>query len=318
MRQASDPRPDQGMSTNDWILGAILGAIVLVGGFVLLGGDPEPGTPGVLEPVDAITHQEGSNHVHGLAYDEGNDRVFLGTHYGLFLLEDATTSTDPALYQVGETRDDLMGLTIHPTDESTLWASGHPASGGNAGVIQSTQGGFNWTHISDADPRGPVDFHSMTVSHADPDLLVGAYRGNLYVSEDGGHAWTVNGQAPGALALDPQERDRVYAASGEGLEVSEDLGASWTLVNDVPTATITVSPADGTLYGFLEGVGFAASTDEGASWEEANEGLNVPSGEFVFVIGAHREDPDVLWAATTGDEVYRSLDGADSWQRVLP
>lgn len=311
------PRPDEGMTTNDWILGALLGGIVLVGGLLLMGGEPEPGTPGMLEPVDTITHQESSNHVHGLAYDEDNDRVFLGTHYGLFLLEDATASTDPALYQVGETRDDFMGLTLHPTDGSILWASGHPASGGNMGVIQSDQGGFNWTHLSDANPQGPVDFHSMTVSPADPDLLVGAYRGDLYVSEDGGHAWTVNGQAPGALALDPQERERVYAASGDGVQVSEDLGASWRLVNDVAAAAVTVSPADGTLYGHLEGVGLAASTDEGASWEEANEGLDVSRGAFVFVIDAHREDPDVLWAATTGDEVYRSLDGADSWERVL-
>lgn len=302
----------------------MLGAIVLVGGLILLGGEPEPGAPGELEPVESITHQERGNHLHGLGYDEETDRLYLATHYGLFLLEDAMSS-DPSLYQVGETRDDLMGFTLHPTNGSTMWASGHPATGGNLGVIQSTQHGFNWTHISDADPRGPVDFHSMTVSSKDPRVLAGAHAGQLYVSQDGGHEWFITGDAPqgacfGApcLHLDPNEPERLYAGTLQGLLVSNDLGQNWNTLHDAQTAAIAQSPADGTLYAFLAGIGLAVSTDAGDTWTPSNEGLELSDREVVFTIDPHREDPNILFLATTADQVYRSTDGADSWERILP
>ncbi len=288
-----------------------------------MGNSPEPGTPGELEPVASLTHQASGNHLHGMGFDEDADRVFLATHYGLFVLQDATTET-PALYQVGESRDDFMGFTLHPRDGSTMWASGHPAGGGNMGVIQSHQDGFNWTPLSEGGPQGPVDFHGMTVSPADPNVLAGAHAGQLYVSEDAGESWTLTGQAPqgacfGApcLAMDPDDRERVYAGTTQGLLRSEDLGNSWEAVHEAGTGGVAVHP-DGTWYAFVQGDGLVRSDDGGSSWTPLNEGLEIGGREAVFAIEPHREDPDVLWVATTGDEVYRSLDGASSWQRVVP
>ena len=74
------------------------------------------------------------------------------------------------------------------------YASGHPAGGGNLGFIASTDGGKSWTRRSDG-VGGPVDFHQMDVSKADPQVIIGAYRG-LQISRNGGHSWETAGPLP--------------------------------------------------------------------------------------------------------------------------
>ena len=44
-------------------------------------------------------------------------KLYIATHYGLFLLED-----EQNLYQVGNTRDDYMGFSPHPTDSSVFFS----------------------------------------------------------------------------------------------------------------------------------------------------------------------------------------------------
>ncbi len=77
-----------------------------------------------------------------------------------------------------------MGFTPHPADESVLYASGHPAGGGNLGFIVSRDGGRGWSSLSPG-VGGPVDFHQMDVSKADPSVIYGAH-GGLQASRDGG------------------------------------------------------------------------------------------------------------------------------------
>jgi hypothetical protein len=42
-----------------------------------------------------------------------------------------------------------MGFTPHPTNPSILYASGHPAGGGNLGFIASEDGGRSWSQAKD-------------------------------------------------------------------------------------------------------------------------------------------------------------------------
>src|SRR5262245_28780299 len=85
------------------------------------------------------------SHIHGIAVDATDpSRVYLATHHGLYL-----ASSDGIATEVSATRNDYMGFTPHPNDPAVLYASGHPAEGGNLGVIVSEDGGKNWRRLAD-------------------------------------------------------------------------------------------------------------------------------------------------------------------------
>src|SRR5215210_1355266 len=69
-------------------------------------------------------------HFHGLAVDPADpSRLLLATHHGLYAV-----TMDGSARLVSRSMDDFMGFSPHPSDGVTLYASGHPAGGGNLGV----------------------------------------------------------------------------------------------------------------------------------------------------------------------------------------
>src|SRR3546814_9519058 len=121
-----------------------------------------------------------------------------------------------------------MGFTPHPADPDVLYASGHPAGGGNLGFIVSRDGGQTWSKLSDG-AGGPVDFHQMDVSKADPQVINGAF-GDVQKSVDGGRSWSRVGPAPEGLiglATSSMDADRLYADTRTGLLLSSDVGQQW-------------------------------------------------------------------------------------------
>jgi hypothetical protein len=82
-------------------------------------------------------------HFHGLAVDPAEtSRLYLATHDGLFVVE-----ADGTANPLSDRRDDLTSFTQHPTKASILYASGHPAGGGNLGFIASGDGGTSWRQL---------------------------------------------------------------------------------------------------------------------------------------------------------------------------
>lgn len=128
--------------------------------------------------------------------------------------------------------------------------------------------------------------------------------GFLFVGAASGGVWRNNGQNPndwwsgfdkqpalatGAVAIDPQNSNVVYAATGEPLPAVSSYNAS---------------PA-------YWGDGVFKSTDGGQSWFSA--GLqNVASFSKIYV---HRQNPNIVYAAGTisGGNLYRSEDGGQTW-----
>ncbi|MGH6781907.1 MAG: F510_1955 family glycosylhydrolase [Sphingomonadaceae bacterium] len=203
-------------------------------------------------------------HFHGIAVDPGDpSRLYLATHRGLYVV-----SPDGRASEVSATRDDFMGFTAHPTDPATLYASGHPARGGNLGFIASSDGGKSWTSLSPG-ASGPVDFHQMDVSKADPKVIYGAY-GDLQRSVDGGRTWLRVGPPPEGLisvAASSQSADRVYAATQQGLFMSKDGGKSWSPAHPARRpATVVHVTSGGFLYAFIAGVGLVRTAESDLSW----------------------------------------------------
>ncbi len=261
-------------------------------------------------PVSAETLKElsGRTHYHGIAFPRsGSAALLLATHHGLFAV-DKTGETA----QVSPTQD-YMGFSPDPADPLSYYASGHPSGGGNSGFLKTTDGGAKWTRLS-AGVNGPVDFHQMDVSPADPKTIYGVY-GELQISRDGGQTWSVNGAPPAQLisiAASGIKADRIYAATKDGLHVSEDGGASWQpLEFGGEVVSMVKTGPDRLLLAFVLGRGLVkASEDNPREW-------TVVSNSFGNAIPLHlaidSSDGNHLALTTHTNDVLESRDGGSSW-----
>ncbi|HSF58422.1 MAG TPA: hypothetical protein VLD83_10145, partial [Candidatus Binatia bacterium] len=77
------------------------GLVLLLSG--IYGPVASGASPAILTPVPSISYQS-HNHIHGLGYDSKNSRLFIATHYGIFIWKEGT------LFQLGQNRDDFMGF----------------------------------------------------------------------------------------------------------------------------------------------------------------------------------------------------------------
>lgn len=248
-------------------------------------------------------------HVHGIGVDPTNaSTIWLATHHGFFAV-----SADGTATRLSDTQSDFMGFTPHPADASVLFASGHPPSGGNLGVLKSTDGGQSWERIATG-VNGPVDFHQMDVSPADSRVLYGAYVGQLQVSRDGGASWNIVGPAPQGLidlAASASDPDRLYAGTEQGLRLSRDGGKSWqpAHVLNRPATMVEVTP-DGTVYAFMIGNGLLRTSEPNLAWQTVSEAFG---DDYVLHLAADPRNAGRLYAATYRGKVLTSADAGKTW-----
>lgn len=256
----------------------------------------------------AVSQMSKKTHIHGIAVDSRDpSRIYLATHHGFFVVEPDGMAT-----RVSETGDDFMGFTPHPTDASRLYASGHPTAGGALGIITSDDGGRTWRQIAKG-VNGPVDFHQMDVSRADPRVIYGVY-GGLQVSSDGGQTWRIAGRLPDGLidlAASAKDVNTLYAATKGGLFISEDRGRSWRPAYFLKRpVTMVQSAADGSLYAFVYGSGLLRATEPGLDWSLVSDGF----GESYFLhLAVDPRDAAKLYAVNDQGSVLASSDGGRTW-----
>jgi hypothetical protein len=252
-------------------------------------------------------------HVHGLAFDPHSpERLLIATHHGLHALELASMTTMP----VGDSRNDFMGFTAHPAVPGPLYASGHPQGGGNMGVIMSEDGGQSWTTLSDG-VGGPVDFHVMEVSRADPDVLYGAHAGMLQTSRDAGRTWATVGPAPARLidiATSARDADTLLAATETGLLRSTDRGATWVQAHPAaaPASFVDIS-AGGDVLAFVLGIGLVQTDEAMLDWTVLSNAF----GEgYLLHLARDPNNPMRRYAITGQAEMLASQDGGATWEMV--
>ncbi|UEM21320.1 YCF48-related protein [Skermanella mucosa] len=248
------------------------------------------------------------SHIHGIAVDRTDPRrLFLATHHGVFL-----TNPDGTATRVSDGRHDYMGFTPDPEDPRTFYASGHPVTGGNLGFLVSTDGARTWTQVS-LGANGPVDFHAMDASPADPKVLYGLY-GGIQASRNGGKTWEATGKPPADtfdLAASARDPDTVYAATREGVMISRDAGETWQAGSMVQRpATMVETTDDGTVYAFQAGAGLLKTTEPSLAWQRVNNGF----GEAVLLhLAADPKNSERLFAVTEKSQVLASQDGGKTW-----
>ena len=252
-----------------------------------------------------------STHVHGLAVDRADSgRLLIATHHGLHALHLDTGLAEP----VSERQDDFMGFRPHPTT-ATLYASGHPTRGGNLGFITSSDGGRTWTMLSPG-VGGPVDFHQMDVSRADPSVIYGVH-GGLQISRDGGRNWSRVGPSPDGLidlAASSVDAARVYAATQRGILVSADGGRVWKSGHLLrrPVSMIEVV-TDGSVYAFMLGSGLLRAEESSLNWQTVSNGFG---DRYLLHFAVDPEDPARLFASTHQNELLSSDDGGRTWHQL--
>lgn len=246
-------------------------------------------------------------HIHGIAVDRAQPgRLHIATHHGFFVV-----GADGMAVRVSPVQD-FMGFTPDPAS-ATLYASGHPAEGGNLGFIVSHDGGGTWTQVSPG-AGGPVDFHAMDASPANPRVLYGSY-GGIQVSRDGGETWAMAGPAPEGLidlAAAPTSADRLYAATRVGLWSSADGGASWQPAGFDTEIVSLVAAGPGGVYAFVVGRGLLTAPDrDPLEWTTV-------AGDFGERVLLHLAfdpgDATRAFAVTQESEVLASADGGRNWR----
>lgn len=295
--------------TKIYIIVIALILLLIAGFYVVTNRDKRPSAeidPSQnLNPVSSITHG------HGLNVDVQNpENVYIATHHGLLLLKN-----DKDLFQIGESGDDYMGFSAHPTDSKIFFSSGHPKSGGNIGFQKSIDGGSSWEKLSDG-VNGPVDFHALTVSPINPDLIFGWYQGAVQRTVDGGKNWQIVSRTATPfvnLAADPKDENIVYASTPQGLLISTDKGGQWTKILDGFVSVAVVNSQDSQkLLAYTEQQ-LVRSNDGGKTWEKTNTDF---SAETPLYISFAKQQPDIGYLLTEKNSIYKSTDGAISWKKI--
>lgn len=268
-------------------------------------------TPAAAQDSLPLADLLGSTHIHGIAPNgSGGETVTLATHHGLFALDLATGTAT----RIGTSQDDFMGFSAVSDDPARALASGHPETGGNLGVIATKDGGVTWQHVSDA-IGGPVDFHNMEISRADPSVIYGvSHDGAVQRSVDGGVDWSVTGQAPERLidiATSASDAATLYAATEGGLFLSRDSGATWQAATALTDPVTSVDAgADGVLRASVFGKGLITLAPDGTT---STLTPDLPDG-YLISLASVRKDPHRLMALSAKGRPVLSDDGGATWR----
>lgn len=295
-------RKAQSSRSRTWIY-VVAGLAVAGAAMAYFALDRDASSPSGYTPVSGFAD------VHGMAVNPSNPReLYVATHGGLIRGLD-----DGGWARVGPTSDDFMGFSMHPTNGSIFWSSGHPGrmtvTERNLGVRISQDGGFTWQRIA----LEGVDLHAMAVSPANASNLWGWSGGRLWRSTDGGYDWqllTESAPSLRSLAAHPTEPDTVFAATASGTLRSIDGGTTWKAFA-APANAIVVDPRNPqTMY--LAGATLSKSLDAGATW--APTGLSPPGTPGYLAIDP--QDPNVVYVVTYETAIHKSSDGGATWTTI--
>lgn len=210
--------------------------------------------------------------------------MYLGTKDGV-----VTLRWERAGWRQAETSlagHDVWVVASPPGDPETVYAG---AYGDN--VYRSRDAGQSWHPLSD----GGAFRYTRAIAFSPRDagtLFVGTEPANIYKSTDGGDTWH-----------DLGIRDLPGSGSWY-LPYSPRAGAVRTFAMH--------SEEPDLIYAGIEQGGVLKSTDAGATWTITHDGVHPD----VHALAVHPDDPQVVFAATGGG-VYRSTDGAGTWEHLI-
>ena len=180
------------------------------------------------------------------------------------------------------------------------------------GIVRSTNNGDSWDNLSV--PNGaPLNI----LKSINGILYLGDGGGNLYRSNDNGDNWAFTGHLVihdiGFSFSDIISNEfNIFVSDNYGVIFKGDIsGSNWSVVLDsLEVLNIAnLESNESYLFASAYGKGMLRSSDNGISWEYANNGLtNLNINSFKYYSSK-------LYAAT-GEGVYCTLDNGSNWLRV--
>lgn len=259
-----------------------------------------------------------------VAVNPSSGAVLAGGYSGVSRSSDGgATWTDSS---AGLTFRDVRSLAIDPRTPSVVYAG---TSGG--GVFKSVDAGASWHRLTSSPESAPL----LAVAPLTPSTLYAASFGpGVYKSTDAGATWShlTNVPVPDvlALAVDPTASGTVWVGgqwdltSGVGLARTTDGGVSWSPIALGPgqssVEAIAIAPSSlppyvpGAVYvgrlGDPTSPAVCRSTDGGASWFAASDGLPVGLEPRTLVVDPRH--PLTVYLGTNG--FFRCVNGGLSWE----
>jgi hypothetical protein len=252
------------MKTRLLIIGIITIVTISLIGLSLIA---EP-SPSIDSSVDDDPRIIDWRHVHGVGLDPtDNSILYIATHGDFY----QSISGAPPV-KVDKVRADYMAFNAPPVPGVPLYASGHPSTGGNTGLIKSNDGGITWEHVSNV-IEPPVDFHAMTISKQNPETIIGFDSGarGLFKTVDAGQTWETlePPEYVSALAISPDASEVIFVGTGNGIFKSDDGGKTWIHLDAYQKLDVFALAFDneGKLFASVKTFGIVQTDDFGESWE---------------------------------------------------
>lgn len=257
----------------------------------------------------AVEAQEagGSRAVVGLAYDQATSALFKADDGAIYRSLD-----DGATWQPGLTVPEggAIGAIAIAAQGGGLYAAG-PGIG-----VLFLDGDGSWLARNGDLPTTNV---TALAAHADQPATLYAYipEFGIYRTEDAGGTWQLMDRGPADISHlihsnmpGSMQTGWLYAIAGEGVQVSMDCFCLWRALGAFDAAsTIAYDPANPTQLYAASRRGLFQSSNGGLDWEAVPS----PPAEIAALLVA---PSGTLYAGGAGGELYRSIDGAATWERV--
>lgn len=146
---------------------------------------------------------------------------------------------------------------------------------------------------------------------SDGSILTGTSNG-IYRSTSSGDDWNLSSTGipsnDGTILSLAKNDNRLFAGTRESVYYSDDNGVSWSLSESFGFSVFGLEVLSNQIFTGTMGAGVFKSTDNGASWTNANTGMS----DSIYSLLVNGND---LLAGTYGDGIYLSNDQGATWNQ---
>jgi PKD repeat protein len=204
----------------------------------------------------------------------------------------------------------------------------------SGGIWKTTDGGSNWTCLSDDNASlGVSDIVVQSTTYDDIIYIAtgdrdasDTYSVGVLKSTDGGTTWNTTGlnwtqnqqRRINRLLCDPNNNYTLYAATTAGLYKTTDGGTNWNLLTGTGFIDLEFKPGtSSTLYGSTTNGTIYKSTDSGSSWSL----INTIAGGNRTQLAVTYANSSVIYAVSANGSnalqgIYKSTDSGSTWSLV--